>query len=74
MFMIILRTIADTLFYMLTIPFRISLLFVILISVIVIRIRYGRDFAVTMLKAVQDKVEMVIRQEVNWIKTGRFEF
>ena len=70
MFMIILRTIADTLFYMLTIPFRILLLFVILISVIVIQIRYGRDFAVTVLKDVQDKVEMVIRQEVNWIKTG----
>ena len=72
MFMIILRTIADTLFYMLTIPFRILLLFVILISVIVIQIRYGRDFAVTVLKDVQDKVEMVIRQEVNWIKTGTF--
>ena len=70
MFMIILRAIADTLFYMLTIPFRILLLFVILISVIVIQIRYGRDFAVTVLKDVQDKVEMVIRQEVNWIKTG----
>ena len=70
MFMIILRTIADTLFYMLTIPFRILLLFVILISVIVIQIRYGRDFAVTVLKDVQDKVEMVIRQEANWIKTG----
>ena len=70
MFMIILRTIADTLFYMLTIPFRILLLFVILISVIVIQIRYGRDFAVAVLKDVQDKVEMVIRQEVNWIKTG----
>ena len=70
MFMIILRAIADTLFYMLTIPFRILLLFVILISVIVIQIRYGGDFAVTVLKDVQDKVEMVIRQEVNWIKTG----
>lgn len=70
MFMIILRTIADTLFYMLTIPFRILLLFVILISVIVNQIRYGGDFAVTVLKYVQDEVEMVIRQEVNWIKTG----
>ena len=70
MFMIILRTITDTLFYMLTIPFRILLLFVILISVIVNQIRYGGDFAVTVLKAVQDKVEMIIRQEVNWIKTG----
>lgn len=70
MFMIILRTIADTLFYMLTIPFRILLLFVILISVIVNQIRYGGDFALTVLKDVQDKVEMVIRQEVNWIKTG----
>lgn len=70
MFMIILRTIADTLFYMLTIPFRILLLFVILISVIVNQIRYGVDFTVTVLKDVQDKVEMVIRQEVNWIKTG----
>lgn len=74
MFMIILRTITDTLFYMLTIPFRILLLFVILISVIVNQIRYGGDFAVTVLKDVQDKVEMVIRQEVNWIKTGRLEF
>ena len=55
---------------MLTIPVRILLLFVILISVIVIQIRYGRDFAVTVLKDVQDKVEMVIRQEANWIKTG----
>lgn len=72
MFMIILRTIADTLFYMLTMPFRILLLFVILISVIVNKIRYGGVFAVTVLKDVQDKVEMVIRQEVNWIKTGRF--
>lgn len=72
MFMIILRTIADTLFYMLTIPFRILLLFVILISVIVNQIRYGEDFAVTVLKDVRDKVKMVIRQEVNWIKTGRF--
>ena len=71
MFMIILRTIADTLFYMLTIPFRILLLFVILISVIAIKIRYGGDFAVTVLKDVQDKVKMVIRQEVNWIKTGK---
>ena len=70
MFMIILRTIADTLFYMLTIPFRILLLFVILISVIASQIRYGGDFALTVLKDVQDKVEMVIRQEVNWIKTG----
>ena len=70
MFMIILRTIADTLFFMLTIPFRILLLFVILISVIVNQIRYGGDFAVTVLKHVQDEVEMVIRPEVNWIKTG----
>ena len=70
MFMIILRTIADTLFYMLTMPFRILLLFVVLISVIVNQLRYGGDFAVTVLKAVQDKVEMVIRHEVNWIKTG----
>lgn len=74
MFMIILRAIEDTLFYMLTIPFRILLLFVILISVIVSQIRYGRDFAMTVLKDVQDKVKMVIRQEVNWIKTGQFEF
>lgn len=74
MFMIILRTIADTLFYMLTIPFRILLLFVILISVIANQIRYGGDFAVTVLKDVQDKVKMVIRQEANWIKTGRLEF
>ena len=70
MFMIILRAIEDTLFYMLTIPFRILLLFVILISVIVNQIRYGGDFAVAVLKDVRDKVEMVIRQEVNWIKTG----